>query len=222
MSHVLAPWPDWGRPTHHSRLEGEVLVSTEREMASLAIARSERVMLRRWLATDADHFLRSFTQGQWLLFDAPWDESIPWSTAEEERTGREWFMRQLDRGHQSYLGRRLVIALPDGTPIGRVNRYGEGEYPGACFVGIAICEDEFLNRGLGTAALKLWVDHLFASSELHKLCLDTWSFNPRMIRVAEKVGFVCEGRRREMLYWQGQWLDLVHFGILREECEVSG
>jgi RimJ/RimL family protein N-acetyltransferase len=66
---------------------------------------------------------------------------------------------------------------------------------------------------------KLWVNHLFANSEYHKLCLDTWSFNPRMMRVAEKAGFLYEGRQREIQYWQGEWLDLMHYGMLREEWE---
>jgi ribosomal-protein-alanine N-acetyltransferase len=42
-----------------------------------------------------------------------------------------------------------------------------------------------------------------------------------MIRVAEKVGFVYEGRQREMQFWQDEWLDLLHFGILREEWEMN-
>jgi RimJ/RimL family protein N-acetyltransferase len=32
--------------------------------------------------------------------------------------------------------------------------------PQACFVGIDICEDAYLNRGLGTEALQLWVDYI--------------------------------------------------------------
>jgi hypothetical protein len=43
-----------------------------------------------------------------------------------------------------------------------------------------------------------------------------------MARVAEKVGFVYEGRQREMRLWQGEWLDLLHFGILREEWQGNG
>jgi RimJ/RimL family protein N-acetyltransferase len=35
------------------------------------------------------------------------------------------------------------------------------------------------------------------------------AMNPQMIRVAEKAGFVCEGRQRETRQWQGQWLDRV-------------
>ena len=175
------------------------------------IARDERVMLRGWLASDCGCFVRWWAHGEWRLFDAPW--------AEDEERDQEWFMQQLQGREGSWLNRRAVIATPDNTPIGWVSRYGEGENPHVCFVGIDICEDAFLNCGLGTAALKLWVDHLFAVSDVHKIGLDTWSFNPRMIRVAKKVGFVYEGRQREMRHWQGEWLDLLHFGILREEWQ---
>jgi len=194
-------------------------MSKDKDVALPIIARGERVMLRGWLADDGDHFLCWLSRGEWLLFDAPWEEFRPAVTAEDERGNREWFMQRIEGGDQSWNSRRPVIAVPDGTPIGWVSRYGEKEYPQVCFVGIDICEDEFLNRGLGTAALKLWVDHLFAGSDIHKLCLDTWSFNPRMIRVAEKVGFVYEGRQRQMQHWQGEWLDAVHFGMLREEWQ---
>jgi RimJ/RimL family protein N-acetyltransferase len=37
------------------------------------------------------------------------------------------------------------------------------------------------------------------------------------MRVAEKVGFVREGAERELMQWQGEWLDRVHFGMLRKE-----
>jgi len=140
-------------------------------------------------------------------------------TAEDEERNREWFMQQLKGGDESWLNKRAVIATPDNTPLGWVSRYGEKDNPHVWFVGIDICEDTYLNLGLGTEALRLWVDHLFAISDVHKLGLDTWSFNPRMIRVAEKVGFVYEGRQREMRQWQGEWLDLLHFGILREEWQ---
>ena len=114
-----------------------------------------------------------------------------------------------------------VIATLDNQPLGWVNRYSFRDNPLIWLVGIDICEDDFLNRGCGTEALRLWVDYLFAHSDYHKICLDTWSFNPRMMHVAEKIGFVYEGCQREMQFWQGQWLDLVHYGLLREEWEAG-
>ncbi len=43
-----------------------------------------------------------------------------------------------------------------------------------------------------------------------------------MIRVAEKVEFVYEGRARALRQWQVEWLDLLHFGMLREVWQGSG
>src|SRR3989304_1674539 len=90
--------------------------------------------------------------------------------------------------------------------------------PDTWMVGIDICEDDALNKGLGAEALGLWVDYLFPRSTVQPISPETWAFNPRMSRVAGKLGFVPEGVQREVLQWDGRWLNLVHFGILRAEC----
>ena len=199
-----------------------ILMSRDKGSAPRLIASGDLVNLRGWLASDVDHYVRWWTQGEWLLLDAPWEGDETSMTTESDRRTRGWFVRQLHAGDDSWLSHRAVIATPDNTPLGWVNRYSEKENPHVCFVGIDICEDAYLNRGLGTEALRLWIDHLFATSDVHKLGLETWSFNPRMIRVAEKAGFVYEGRQREVRQWQGEWLDLVLFGILREEWQGRG
>ena len=62
-------------------------------------------------------------------------------------------------------------------------------------------------------------NYLLSNSYVHKVGLDTWSFNPRMMHIAEKLGFTYEGVERELLQWQDQWLDLVHYGLIRCEWE---
>lgn len=57
------------------------------------------------------------------------------------------------------------------------------------------------------------------NTDIHKVCLETWPFNPRMMHIAEKVGFIYEGAERELRLWQDHWLDLVHYGMLRREWE---
>ncbi|MCP5099057.1 MAG: GNAT family N-acetyltransferase [Chloroflexi bacterium] len=195
-----------------------------KETTSQIIARDEQVNLRGWLASDCDSFVRWLAQGEWHKFDAPWETFRPAKTAEDEKRNRKWFMQQLTQLQERanvWLSGRAVIATPDNTPLGWVSRYGEKDHSGVCFVGITICEDAFLNRGIGTTALKLWVNYLFTHSDRHKICLETWSLNPRMIQVAKKVGFMSEGCQREMQQWQGEWLDLLHFGLLRAEWQAS-
>ncbi len=173
-------------------------------------SKGDLVMLRSFIETDRGHYKRWQTQGEWLSLDAPWARGV---TEEKQEKRKKQKGAQID----SDIAKMAVIATLDNKPLGWVNRYSGKDRPSVWFVGINICEDDYLNHGFGTEALKLWVDYLFANSEFHKLCLDTWSFNPRMMKVAEKVGFISEGRQRAMQFWQGEWLDLVHYGMLREE-----
>lgn len=190
-------------------------MSTDMDPGYEIIAVGELVMLRTIIEADRAYYQRWQTQGEWRSMDAPWTQSK--GEKKKEQTDQKKQSPMEDDGGPQKMS---VIATLENKPLGWVNRYRFRDNPWIWFVGIDICEDEFLNRGCGTEALKLWVDYLFANSDFHKLCLDTWSFNPRMMHVAEKVGFIFEGAQREMQFWQGEWLDLTHYGILREEWEA--
>ena len=190
------------------------------------IGKGDLVILRTLIVTDRDHYLRWQTQGEWRLLDAPWEQPA----TEQKKAGENSQPQtnpQADSApnkpasiqDDSIPKKRAVIATLENKPLGWVSRYCSKNSPIIWYVGIAIAEDDYLNRGYGTQALQLWVDHLFANSDYHKLCLDTWSFNPRMMSVAEKIGFIPEGSQRQMQFWEGKWLDFVHYGMLREEWE---
>jgi len=181
------------------------------------IEKGDLVMLRTLAETDINHYKRWQTQGEWRLLDAPWAQNV--TEEKEEKEDKESRKKQTNIQDDSVPKKRAIIATLENKPLGWVNRYSGKNSSLVWFVGISIAEDDYLNRGYGTEALKLWVNHLFANSEYHKLCLDSWSFNPRMMRVAEKIGFIPEGFQRQMQFWEGEWLDLMHFGMLREEWE---
>ena len=172
------------------------------------------VILRSWVENDRNYYKRWLVQGEWLQYDAPWAQGTSEGESDQDKkTNRKKVENDVG------VKKLAIITTLDQIPLGWVNRYGDPSNPYIWFVGIDICEDNYLNKGYGTEALRAWVDYLFSDSEIHKICLDAWSFNPRMIRVAEKVGFKYEGSQREMRYWEDEWLDLMHFGILREEWE---
>ena len=190
-------------------------MSTENRLEFEIISKGEFVRLRSFMETDLESLNRWQRQGEWRRFDAPWEGSV----IEEKRFWKIDPKRKFPEDDPGPQG-RVMIASAENKPLGWVTRYGRRNNPLVWHVGICICEDPYLNRGCGSEALRLWVNYLFTSSEVHKLCLDTWSFNPRMIRVAEKVGFFYEGTQCEMRFWQGEWLDLVHFGLVRAEWEM--
>jgi RimJ/RimL family protein N-acetyltransferase len=187
-------------------------------MRAHLLTSGKTILLRDARASDADAYIRWLTSGEWRQYDAPWEDAGVVYTPELLARRRDKFLDDCARALPTPRT-RAIIATHDHAPIGRVTRYTQERCPQTWFVGIDICEDAHLNRGIGTEALKLWVDYLFRHSEIHRLALDTWSLNPRMIRVAEKVGFVFEGAQRQTIEWQGRWLDFVHFGMLRAEWQ---
>ncbi len=175
----------------------------------------ERILLRDRLHKDVDAYLRWMSEGQWREYDAPWE--LASAETEEERTAlRVKFLARcenLDTPRDS-----AIISTPEGRALGWLVRYLRRQgMDDTWFLGIDICEDDHLERGIGAEALGLWIDYLFSESKVNKLALDTWSFNLRMMRVAEKLGFTLEGRRREEIQWKGEWLDRMEYGLLRRD-----
>jgi RimJ/RimL family protein N-acetyltransferase len=162
-----------------------------------------------------ESYQRWMSTGEWREFDAPWErEPGGGDDGEAERIFRRNFLEELsDPRH------RLIVGLHDSRPIGWVNRYEDKRFPSSWSVGIDICEDEHLNRGYGTEALRLWVDYLFLNSDIHRIAFATYSFNSRVVRIGQKLKFALEGRDREILQWQDRWLDRLHFSMLRAEWE---
>ena len=72
-------------------------------------------------------------------------------------------------------------------------------------------------RGLGTEATRLIVHHAFRPTDLHRIELEVYAFNPRARRVYEKVGFVVEGRRRDALRFDDERVDAIMMSVLRPE-----
>jgi len=181
----------------------------------VVITSGERTILREGLLSDTADYVRWMKRGEWMQFDAPWEAN--WRSTTDEETRKNFAERFL---HDLSLPRkRAIIATKEKKALGWVNRYADKRFPSAWSVGIDICEDDYLNRRFGTEAFGLWVDYLFSKSDVHRIGFDTYTFNRRMMRVGEKLGFVHEGTDREVIYWKGIWLDRIHFGMLRKEWE---
>jgi RimJ/RimL family protein N-acetyltransferase len=180
------------------------------------LAKSANIIIRDYESTDVDIYLKWMVSGQWLKTDAPWKREGK-NTPDLIKI-RDTFIEKFITDLQSPR-KRALVATADNFPIGRLNRYSHNSSEDAWLLGIAICEDEYLGKGFGIEILRLWIDYLFRNSSFHRLGLETWLFNKIMIRIAEKAGFVLEGTQREVMNWQGEWLDLLNYGMLREEWE---
>lgn len=189
--------------------------NSQRDNQDNVIVTGDLVILRDALPDDADNYVDWIRSGEWRDFDAPWERLTANTNGYLLRDNFEQrflLSRKVPRS-------KLIIATPENHPLGWVNRYVELRFADFWLVGICICEDQYLSHGLGTEAFKLWIDYLFENSEIHRIGLATYSFNARMIRVAEKLGFQHEGADRQIIKWRGKWLDRLHYGMLRSEWE---
>lgn len=72
-------------------------------------------------------------------------------------------------------------------------------------------------NGYGTEAISWALDWAFRVAGLHRVAIGCFSFNDGARRLYARLGFTEEGRRRECVWWDGDWGDVVEFGMLGRE-----
>lgn len=73
------------------------------------------------------------------------------------------------------------------------------------------------SKGIGKQACALMCHHGFDMLNLHRIYLGTHQDNIGMQKVAESLGMKLEGRTRQAFYKHGQYADILHYGLLKEE-----
>ena len=138
---------------------------------------------------------------------------LPLSEAHEER----WFDNMLNRPMDEHP--MLIEALQDDgwQPIGNCGFHNLDWRCRSAEVGIFIGEKSMWNMGFGTEAMRLLLQHGFETLNLNRISLDVYSTNHRAIRSYEKAGFVLEGRKRQAMYKNGHYVDILFMSVLRSE-----
>lgn len=72
-------------------------------------------------------------------------------------------------------------------------------------------------RGVARMAGAKLIDHGFDKLNLERIYCGTAASNAAMRKLALALGMVEEGCRRKHLYLDGEWVDVIEFGLLRSE-----
>lgn len=170
----------------------------------------QQVVLRDMIQSDIEDYVKWFsTRMEWQKFDAPW-EPVSLCEEEERKTWTEYFnqTKDLDKDRTRY---KFEIEW-QGKHVGWVSRYNELSYvpydDKTCAVGIDIADDASRGKGVGTAALKTFIDYIHRQGS-HPIYLETWSGNTAMLRVAEKLGFQEIHRQRGARFIDGRAYDAI-------------
>lgn len=116
----------------------------------------------------------------------------------------------------------LIETIQGGETIGYV-RYTLMPYPDADNpypeIGFGIPSASAQGKGFATEAVRLIVEYLFAGYPVERVMAFTERDNLPARRVLEKTNFQQEGRLRRSMFRDGQWRDIMIYGILRQEAQ---
>ncbi|MFA4872310.1 MAG: GNAT family protein [Patescibacteria group bacterium] len=113
--------------------------------------------------------------------------------------------------------RIFAIDTLEGVHIGTVDLHVINQMDRCAVLGIFIGDKRYWNQGYGTDAMRTILRYGFQKLKLHRIELGVYAYNPRAIRVYEKLGFTHEGRQRRAIRWRNNYYDRLIMGILREE-----
>jgi len=110
-----------------------------------------------------------------------------------------------------------IIQRKDNRHIGNVSLQQIDFVSQAAEFAIVIGEKDCWGKGYSKEAAVLLLNHAFLSLHLHRIHCGTTQDNVPMQRLALFLGMKEEGRRREALFKEGQYLDILEYGLLKEE-----
>lgn len=88
-----------------------------------------------------------------------------------------------------------------------------------CEMRIIIADRAFWARGFGREAIDLLLGYAFRQHNIHRVWLNVLGNNPRASRCFAACQFVEEGRLRQHIWNDGEYVDQVYMGLLRSDWQ---
>ena len=110
----------------------------------------------------------------------------------------------------------FVMETNDGKPAGFIITFDCDRRMGTFKYGLFMLE-EFKGLGYGSEAVKIMLNYYFNELRYNKANVYIYAYNEPSIKFHEKLGFIKEGRLRQMAYSNGTYHDIIFYGMLKEE-----
>jgi len=112
-----------------------------------------------------------------------------------------------------------VIYKNTGEHVGNIKVGPIHPHYKSAFVGYLIGEQRYWGKGIATEAIYLTTKFCFDVLGLHKVNAGLIEPNVASRRALEKVGFRQEGHFRQEVVIDGEYVDTMRYGMLKEEFE---
>lgn len=111
----------------------------------------------------------------------------------------------------------LIVEDLDGEPIGLVVLGQYSANAASTELSLLIADRDRWGQGLGRDALDATIDACFDAWNLNRVWLRAEADNTRAHRLYTSLGFTHEATLRDATYRDGEYVDVLVFGLLREE-----
>jgi len=114
----------------------------------------------------------------------------------------------------------LVLAIVDSSTdkhIGNIALTGIDSIHRSAELSIVVGEKEYWGKGYSKEAARALVDHGFYVLNLNRIQCGTFTDNIAMRKLALSLGMREEGIRRSAVFKNGRYVDVVLYGVLRQE-----
>lgn len=171
----------------------------------------EKTRLRPWRMEDAELRFVTSLDSRTVAF---YQDGIELPTSLELQ--QAWLEKVVSGENKSMI--RFAIENLDGITIGWVTLHSRDQKNGTFGFGVCVYRD---HRGQGYAvdAIRIILKYGFWEQRYQKCNSECIHINKASIRIHEKLGFVQEGRIRRSMFFNGQYIDDVLFGMTREEFD---
>lgn len=175
--------------------------------------KSEKVQLRAIEKDDIEFILKWFNDSEVI-------ENLQFYLPLTRMAEEKWFEKiSLSQNDVVFL---IEVEVEDGQfkPIGTCGLHEISPKDRVATLGIAIGEKDFWNGGYGTAAARLIVEYGFCQLNLHKIESCVYAGNDKSLRMHEKLGFENEGLKKESVFKNGKYRDIILKGLLRRNFKA--
>ncbi|MBD3806057.1 GNAT family protein [Sulfuricurvum sp.] len=114
-----------------------------------------------------------------------------------------------------------ICLREDGRHVGNISLQHISAKNSSAEFAILIGDPSVYGNGIGFEASHLLFDYGFNSLHLHRIYCGTHYKNKRMRSLAEKLGMNQEGYRKEALFKNGEFVDIVEYGILNRDYQKA-
>lgn len=115
----------------------------------------------------------------------------------------------------------MIVQLPDDIPVGTIGLANIDYRNQNAELGIFIIDATVRRRNLGIDAVQALLQHAFRDLNLRRVYAKVYSFNKAVLTGSPQASFKEEGIARQAAFINGEFHDVIHIAVLREDWEAA-